>query len=59
MKHIKLLGLHNKTFNELWPGYPLTDHKYEHAPCINDTDTDTDADFAIAQIQQKQWQQKE
>ncbi|MBC2696806.1 MAG: hypothetical protein HF976_00720 [ANME-2 cluster archaeon] len=57
MKHIKLLGLHNKTFNELCPGYPLTDHKYEHVPCINDTDTDSN--FAIAQIQQKQWQQKE
>jgi hypothetical protein len=28
---------------------------YEHAPCINDPDSD----FAIAQIQQKQWQQKE
>ncbi len=37
----------------------LQTNMYEHAPCINDTDTDTDADFAIAQIQQKQWQQKE
>ncbi len=33
----------------------LQTNKYEHAPCINDSDFD----FAIAQIQQKQWQQKE
>ena len=35
----------------------LQTSEYEHAPCINDSDSDFD--FAIAQIQQKQWQQKE
>jgi hypothetical protein len=33
----------------------LQANMYEHAPCINNLDFD----FAIAQIQQKQWQQKE
>ena len=37
----------------------LQTNMYEHAPYINDSDFDFAIDFAIAQIQQKQWQQKE